>query len=59
MLYRHIDTSIFQGETEDVFGYEHEEVKDVKEALDDEVLVNVLQDTKCKIGFVFARRDRV
>jgi DNA repair and recombination protein RAD54B len=58
MLYRHVDASIFKGETEDVFGYELDEVKDVKEKLDDEVLVKVLQDKDCKIGFVFAKRDR-
>jgi DNA repair and recombination protein RAD54B len=58
MLYRHIDTRIFKGEMEDVFGYEHEEVTEVKKALDDDVLVNVLQDPNCKVGFVFAKRDR-
>ncbi|KAH8782003.1 SNF2 family N-terminal domain-containing protein, partial [Hyaloscypha sp. PMI_1271] len=58
MLYRHINTNIFKGETEDVFGYEHDEVTDVKKALDDDVLVKVLQDQNCKIGFVFAKRDR-
>jgi DNA repair and recombination protein RAD54B len=55
MLHKHIDTSIFQGEMEDVFGYEHEEVKDVKRALDDEVLANALMDVNCKVGFVFAK----
>jgi DNA repair and recombination protein RAD54B len=58
MLYRHIDASIFKGETEDVFGYELDEVKDVKKKLDDEVLVKVLQDKNCPVGFVFAKRDR-
>jgi DNA repair and recombination protein RAD54B len=58
MLYRHINTTIFKGETEDVFGYEHDEVTNVKKALDDDVLVKVLQDQNCKIGFVFAKRDR-
>jgi DNA repair and recombination protein RAD54B len=58
MLYRHIDTTIFKGETTDVFGFEHDEVMDVKKALDDDVLINVLQDPNCKIGFVFAKRDR-
>jgi DNA repair and recombination protein RAD54B len=55
MLHKHIDTSIFQGEMEDAFGYEHEEVKDVKRALDDEVLANALMDVNCKVGFVFAK----
>ncbi|KAN0114822.1 SNF2 family N-terminal domain containing protein [Hyaloscypha variabilis] len=58
MLYRHIDTNIFKGEMEDVFGYEHDEVTAVKKALDDGTLVKVLQDPNCKIGFVFAKRDR-
>ena len=59
MLYRHIDTNTFRGETEDVFGYEHEEVTAVKKALDDDVLVKVLQDKNSKVGFVFAKRDRI
>jgi DNA repair and recombination protein RAD54B len=58
MLYRHIDTNIFRGETEDVFGYEHDEFTEVKKALDDGVLVKVLGDPKSKVGFVFAKRDR-
>lgn len=58
MLYRHIDTAIFKGEMTDVFGFEHDEVTDVKKALDDDVLVNVLQDPNCKVGFVFAKKDR-
>jgi DNA repair and recombination protein RAD54B len=58
MLYRHIDTTIFKGETQDVFGFEHDEFTDVKKTLDDDVLVNVLQDPSCKVGFVFAKRNR-
>jgi DNA repair and recombination protein RAD54B len=58
MLYRHIDANIFKGETEDVFGYERDEVTDVKKALDDDVLVKVLQAQNCKVSFVFAKRDR-
>lgn len=58
MLYRHIDTTIFKGEMEDVFGYEHDEVGEVKKALDDDVLVDILQDPNCKVSFVFAKRDR-
>jgi DNA repair and recombination protein RAD54B len=59
MLYRHIDTAIFKGEMEDVFGYEHNEVTDVKNALGDEILVNVLKDKNCKVGYVFVKKDRV
>jgi DNA repair and recombination protein RAD54B len=58
MLYRHVDTSVLKGEIEDVFGYELDEVKSVKKKLDDEVLVKVLQDKDCPVGFVFAKRDR-
>jgi DNA repair and recombination protein RAD54B len=43
---------------EDVFGYEHDEVAEVKKALDDDVLVDILQDPNCKVSFVFAKRDR-
>lgn len=56
MRYAHVDTSIFMGETEDVFGYEHEEVNHIKNVLDDEVLVEVLKDERCKVGFVFAKK---
>ena len=56
MTYIHIDTAIFDGDTEDVFGFEHEEVKDAKALLDDEVLVKILEDERCKVGFVFAKR---
>lgn len=59
MLYRHIDTAIFKGEMEDVFGYEHNEVTDVKKALGDEILVDVLKDKNCKVGYVFVKKDRV
>ena len=58
MKYTHVDTTIFRGETEDVFGYEHEEVKVAKEAIDDEVLLRVLSDERCKIGFVFAKQSK-
>ena len=58
MLFRHIDTSIFKGEMEDVFGFEPEGVTEVKKALDDDVLAHVLQDPNCKVSFVFAKRDR-
>lgn len=56
MSYIHIDTAVFAGETKDVFGFEHEEVKDTKKLLDDEVLVNILQDERCKVSYVFAKR---
>jgi len=59
MQYRHIDTAIFRGETEDVFGFENEEFSDVKKELDDEALVNILENEGCKVGFVFAKRDRM
>jgi DNA repair and recombination protein RAD54B len=58
MNYIHIDTTVFMGETEDVFGYEHEEVKVAKEAVDDEVLVSVLNDGRCKVGFIFAKKSK-
>ena len=59
MLYRHIDTAIFKGETADIFGFEHDDVRDVRESLGDEILVDVLKDQNCKIDFVFAKKDRV
>lgn len=59
MQYKHIDTSIFRGETEDVFGYENEEFANVKLALDDDVLAQVLKEDSCKINYVFAKRSRV
>ncbi|KAG0646852.1 DNA repair and recombination rad54B [Hyphodiscus hymeniophilus] len=58
MKYTHIDTTVFMGETEDVFGYEHEDVKAAKEVIDDEVLVKVLRDERCKVGFVFAKKSK-
>ncbi|KAA8568379.1 hypothetical protein MFRU_029g00970 [Monilinia fructicola] len=53
MEYRHIDTSIF------TIGSEYltpAEVDEVKKSLDDEVLVTVLEDERCKVGFVFAKK---
>ena len=58
MNYIHIDTSVFMGEAEDVFGYEREEVKHAKEVVDDEVLANVLKDERCKVSFVFAKKSK-
>ncbi|TVY19385.1 DNA repair and recombination protein RAD54B [Lachnellula arida] len=55
MQYRHIDTAIFKGETEDVFGFENDEFTKVKNELDD-VLINILKDEGCKVGFVFAKK---
>ena len=55
MQYRHIDTAIFRGETEDVFGFENDEFTKVKNELDD-VLINILEDEGCKVGFVFAKK---
>ncbi|KAL3425576.1 DNA repair and recombination protein rad54 [Phlyctema vagabunda] len=56
MRYSHIDTSVFLGETKDVFGYDNEEVGDIKAVLNDRILVDVLEDHKCKVGFVFAKK---
>ncbi|CAG8960429.1 hypothetical protein HYFRA_00008148 [Hymenoscyphus fraxineus] len=56
MQYQHIDTKIFRGETEDVFGFENEDFKDVKKILGDEALVDILKDESCKISFVFAKK---
>ena len=58
MSYVHIDTSIFVGETKHVFGYEHDAVKAAKDAIGDEVLVSVLKDERCKVGFVFAKKSK-
>ncbi|KAJ5042784.1 uncharacterized protein L3040_004177 [Drepanopeziza brunnea f. sp. 'multigermtubi'] len=59
MLYKHIDASIFRSEAQDVFGFEKEDFIDVKKALDDEILVQVLKGENCKINYIFAKRDRV
>ncbi|KAE8451950.1 hypothetical protein EG329_002114 [Mollisiaceae sp. DMI_Dod_QoI] len=58
MLYRHIETSIFKGETKDVFGFENEEVTEAKDKMDDEVLVNLLKSENCKVSFVFAKHNK-
>lgn len=58
MRYIHVDTTVFMGETHDVFGYEHDDVKAAKELIDDEVLVSVLKDERCKVGFVFAKKSK-
>ncbi|PVH87000.1 hypothetical protein DL98DRAFT_481008 [Cadophora sp. DSE1049] len=59
MMYRHIDTAVFRGETEDVFGYETPEVEEARTVLDDDVLVEVLKGDNCKINYIFAKGDRV
>jgi DNA repair and recombination protein RAD54B len=56
MRYIHVDTSIFTGKTVDVFGYERTEVTHAKDVLDDEVLIEVLKDERCKVGYVFAKK---
>lgn len=56
MQYRHIDASIFRGDTEDVFGYEHEEVKDLKTTVGDDALVTILGDRGSKINYIFAKK---
>ncbi|KAH8595647.1 SNF2 family N-terminal domain-containing protein [Bisporella sp. PMI_857] len=56
MRYVHIDTSVFMGETNDVFGFENDEVSRVKDILDDQVLIQVLKDERCKVGYVFAKK---
>ncbi|CZT49781.1 probable RDH54 Protein required for mitotic diploid-specific recombination and repair and meiosis [Rhynchosporium secalis] len=58
MMYRHIDTSVFRGETEDVFGYQNEDVKKAEMVLDDKMLAEVLKEDNCKINYIFAKRDR-
>lgn len=55
MRYAHLDTSIFAGEAEDVFGFEKEEISNAKDVLDDGVLVEVLKDQRCKVEYVFAK----
>ncbi|KAH6681986.1 SNF2 family N-terminal domain-containing protein [Halenospora varia] len=55
MQYKHVDTSIFRGETEDVFGFELDELKKTKQLIDDDALVNMLTDSGCKINYIFAK----
>ncbi|KAG9232554.1 SNF2 family N-terminal domain-containing protein [Amylocarpus encephaloides] len=56
MHYKHVDTAIFRGETEDVFGHDNEDVRDVKEILGDEALVDILRDKSCKVNFIFSKK---
>ncbi|QSZ34888.1 hypothetical protein DSL72_007749 [Monilinia vaccinii-corymbosi] len=53
MEYRHIDTSIFTSKSLDLAPAE---VDEVGKALDDEVLLTVLEDERCKVGFVFVKK---
>ena len=55
MRYAHLDTSIFVGGTEDVFGEEKVEVSDAKAVVGDEVLLEALKDERCKVDFVFIK----
>lgn len=56
MEYSHIDTSVFGGEKVDVFGYDVEEVVDARKSLDDEILLSILEESKCKVGYIFAKK---
>ncbi|TEY55740.1 hypothetical protein BOTCAL_0229g00080 [Botryotinia calthae] len=53
MEYRHIDTSMFHVKSADSITTE---VNDVKQSLDDEVLLSVLEDERCKVCYVFAKK---
>lgn len=54
MRYTHVDTSILWKEIGDT-DPENEEVERIKEVLGDEVLLEVLKDERCKVGFMFAK----
>jgi DNA repair and recombination protein RAD54B len=56
MEYSHLDTSIFAGETVDVFGYDLDEVVEAKQMLGDDVLANVLEERKCKVNYIFIKK---
>ncbi|KUJ21111.1 uncharacterized protein LY89DRAFT_609528 [Mollisia scopiformis] len=58
MLFNHLDTSIFRGETEDVFGDEEDAVTEARRTLDDDVLVDVLKSENCKVSFVFVKHNK-
>lgn len=53
MEYRHIDTSMFHVESADLTATE---VDVVKKSLDDDVLLTVLEDERCKVCYVFAKK---
>ncbi|KAG9246250.1 SNF2 family N-terminal domain-containing protein [Calycina marina] len=54
MRYQHVDTTKLMGE-DDIFGFEHEDVAHLKGVLDDEILVEVVKDERCKVDYVFAK----
>lgn len=56
MQYAHLDTSMFEGEKEDVFGHATEKIILARKLLDDDVLAAVLEENGCKIGYVFAKK---
>jgi len=56
MEYSHVDTSVFAGEKVDVFGYEVEEVAEARKLLDDGVLVSLLEEKSCKVGYIFTKK---
>lgn len=56
MEYSHVNTSVFAGEKVDVFGYVVEEVADAKKLLDDVVLSSVLEESNCKVGYIFTKK---
>lgn len=53
MEYRHIDTAIFTGESAEM---SPTDVEEVKKSLEDEILVTVLEEERCKVSFVFAKK---
>jgi DNA repair and recombination protein RAD54B len=55
MQYTHLDTSILTGDAQDMSSDRLEAVDYVTKQLDDEVLLAVLKDERCKVGYVFAR----
>jgi DNA repair and recombination protein RAD54B len=55
MHYKHIDASVFRGETTDALGFELEEVEKMKGILGDKALSTILQEDTCKVNFVFAK----
>lgn len=56
MEYSHVDTSIFAGEKVDVFGYDIEEVADARKLLDDVMLTSILEESNCKVGYIFTKK---
>jgi DNA repair and recombination protein RAD54B len=56
MEYSHVDTAVFAGEKEDVFGIVNEDVADARKLLDDVVLASVLEESNCKAGYLFTKK---